>query len=318
MKSDVIWKSFSLCKELSLSGSYIYNGLKTFDEMETFSYTEEIFEFLYSISVGIERLQKIAIILKEDIVPERQNEFEKKLITHNHLELMKRITNTEQNDVSALSYDLLQLLSKFYKSWRYDRFTLNDCNNNDKEKFAFIQFIEKHLKVHIADDCLIATSNDVRYKKFIGRTIGKIVDYLYEIIKRESCRLQVYTYEIRGYSKAFKIFIQKEYDFINEDVFWKELLIYILHNNNNSRILELYKTFKPLEFDEGLLISMIKSLKSDLMKQEHLGMLDTLYDEIENKGERLKLLDIIGNEDIVFSEEYEDEECSTGDTGERE
>ena len=47
------WKTSSLCKELALSGSYIYNGLKSYDEMETFIHVEEIFEFLYSISQNI-------------------------------------------------------------------------------------------------------------------------------------------------------------------------------------------------------------------------------------------------------------------------
>ncbi|MDR3283772.1 MAG: hypothetical protein LBS97_01165, partial [Treponema sp.] len=242
MEPDVIWKAFILCKELTLSGSYIYNGLKVFDEMETFYYEEEIFEFLYAISVGIERLQKIAIILKENIVPTKQAEFEKSLITHNHLELMKRITKTESKGISSLSNKLLQLLSKFYKLWRYDRFSLSDYRNHDKEKAAFIDFIEKELNTHIVNEPLITTHNDIRYKKFVGRTIGKITDYLYEIIKRESARLNVYTYEIRIHTKAYKIFIHKQYDFINEDVFWKELLIYILNNSNNSRILELYKT----------------------------------------------------------------------------
>ena len=312
MDSIQFWKNFNLGKELALSGSYIYNGLKSFDEMETFYYEEEIFEFLYAISVGIERLQKIAIILKENIMSSGQQDFEKSLITHNHLELMKRITKTEKIDVSSLSYDFLQLLSKFYNSWRYDRYSLSDFYNYDKEKVAFILFLEKHLNVKIDNKGVIFTSNERNYKKFIGRTIGKIVDFLYEIIKRESKRLNLYTYEIRTYTKAFKIFIRKEYDFLAEDIFWKELLIYILNNVNNNEYLDLYKSMEPLEFDDGDLVGMIKSLKNDLLKQEYLDSLDYLFEEVENKKERFEFLDLIGNESLYLNN-GEDEKIDEDD-----
>jgi hypothetical protein len=307
MDSVQYWKT-NLCKELSLSGSYIYNGLKTFDDMEVFYYEEEIFEFLYAISVGVERLQKIAIIIKENVPLDKQKEFEKELMTHNHLELMKRIIMTEQKDISSLSYYFLQLLTNFYKTWRYDRYNLSDNSHYDKEKQALIAFIEKYLKKEIKNEMLNITPNDIKSKRFIGRTVGKIIAYLYEIIKRESCKLNVFTYEIRVHTKAHKIFVRKEYDFINEDIFWKELLIYILNNVDNSEYLRLYKSIQPLDFDDGLLVSMIKGLKSDLFKQENLDNLECLYGEIENKKKRFEFLDIIGNEKAYLCEEDEADE----------
>ena len=45
--------------------SFIYNGIYSLDNMESFHNVEECFEFLYNISVGIERLQKILVILVE-------------------------------------------------------------------------------------------------------------------------------------------------------------------------------------------------------------------------------------------------------------
>jgi hypothetical protein len=308
MDDILLWKNFSLGKELSLAGSYIYNGLKTFDEMENFYHEEDIFEFLYAISIGTERLEKIVITLKEDIPPDKQNDFEKTLITHNNLELMKRVTKNEDKDVSSLSYEFLQLLSKFYKSWRYDRFSLSDFRDFGKEKKAFIEFMEKNLKIKIDNDSLIVTQNITRYKKFIGRTIGKIIEYLYEIVKRESSRLNIYTYEIRINTKAWKIFIKKEYDFTNEDVFWKELLLYILHDPDNSRVLEVYRSMDPLEFDEADLVDLIHGLKSDLYKQEYSDSLDALYDEVDDKKRRFEFLDMIGTTHFMFPEDEYDED----------
>jgi hypothetical protein len=62
---DYFWKNFRLGTELQISGSFIYNALYTLDNMQTFYYEAECFEFLYNMSVGFERLQKIAVILLE-------------------------------------------------------------------------------------------------------------------------------------------------------------------------------------------------------------------------------------------------------------
>lgn len=314
MDAITFWKNFNLGKELSLSGSYLFNGLKTLDEMENFYFEEEIFEFLYSISVGIERLQKIAIILKENVLPENQNEFEASLITHNHMELMKRLRASEIKKLSTIHNEFLSLLSLFYKSWRYDRFSVSDFRNYNKEKCALIAFVEKHLSIKISEEMFNVTPNSPRIKKFLGRTIGKIVEYNYEIIERESSRLNIYTYEIRVDSKAYKIFMRKEYDFIKEEIFWKELLLFIINKSETNDLLSFFKNKEPLEFDEGMLPQLIASFKSDLLKQEHLDMLDVLYEDLQGKKERLEFLDLIGNENFML--ENEEEEMLTEATNE--
>lgn len=40
MNIDFVWKNFSLGKELDIAGSFIYNGLKALDSMETFYYED--------------------------------------------------------------------------------------------------------------------------------------------------------------------------------------------------------------------------------------------------------------------------------------
>ncbi|WP_028298626.1 hypothetical protein [Olivibacter sitiensis] len=59
------WKNFRLGTELQISGGLIYNGLCSFDQIEYFYYEHEVFEFLYSLSIGLERLEKIVVILTE-------------------------------------------------------------------------------------------------------------------------------------------------------------------------------------------------------------------------------------------------------------
>ncbi|HPV20642.1 MAG TPA: hypothetical protein PK102_03300, partial [bacterium] len=76
MNSSLFWKNFNLGKELEISGAFIYNGLYRLHEIQTLYYDEEIFEVFYNLSVGLERLLKIAIILIEHDENMDQEKFE--------------------------------------------------------------------------------------------------------------------------------------------------------------------------------------------------------------------------------------------------
>src|SRR4051812_21961360 len=91
MNREQLWKNFDLGQELTVSGGFIYEGLRRFHDMQTLENADEIFEFLYSLSIGLERLLKVAVVLIEHDENSDQEEFEKSLITHNHLELLRRV-----------------------------------------------------------------------------------------------------------------------------------------------------------------------------------------------------------------------------------
>lgn len=80
MKNEFRWKNFSLGSELQVAGSFIYNGILAFDEMEHFYYEHEVFECLYQLAVGIERLAKVTVILLEHDPEMDHDDFEKSLI----------------------------------------------------------------------------------------------------------------------------------------------------------------------------------------------------------------------------------------------
>ncbi len=84
--------------------------------METFYYESEVFAFLYPISVDIEMLQKVLIVLAENISEEKVEEFEKSLITHNHQELHGRIKKYVDIKFNSRQNSFLQMLSNFYKN----------------------------------------------------------------------------------------------------------------------------------------------------------------------------------------------------------
>ena len=147
MKPDMWWKNFGLGMELDASGTFIYNGLKSFDELEGLNHAVDIFEVLYNLSIGIERLFKVAIILIEHNDSVSIEVFEESLMTHNTMDLANRVNNHIELNYSGVHKEFLSLLSKFYKTHRYGRFSFSSVPNIDAEKTLFLEYIHKHLNI---------------------------------------------------------------------------------------------------------------------------------------------------------------------------
>ena len=307
MNKEQYWKNFNLGIELQLSGNFIHDGLYLFDQLEHFYYEEDIFEFLYLISVGIERLLKIGIILIEHSENTNQEELEKSLITHNHLELITRIKKNRHLNLSVPHNDFLQLLSRFYKSFRYDRFNIKSFYESDKEKKALIKYLEKHLNIKIEVNDIFVSPNQLRYKKFIGRTIGKITEQLYTLISSEANRLNIYTYEIRSLSKSYKIFMEKDYTFEKERLLQKEILLYLLKNEYlETGFKKLVDTIEPLEFMNGSENTYSKCLFHPMKCREFIEEMEELYETVDDKKNRSELMNVFGS-DIELEEDIDEE-----------
>ncbi len=226
MKPDEFWKNFRLGEELAISGNFIYDGLRRFHEMKRLDFDEEIFDFLYHISVGLERLTKIAIVLCEHKTTTDQEALEKSLITHNLSGLIARLKTSAPINLGTNHNELISILTKFYNSLRYDRFTLASSYSGGKERKALVGWLEKSLNITLdRENTLFGIDNPERCRKFVRRTILKISRQIYEVIQKEARRLNLYTYELRHASKAESVFL-REIDIANEDILWKELLVF--------------------------------------------------------------------------------------------
>ena len=80
---DKIWnyKNFNMVTELDIAGEFIYDGIHRLNQMRAVNEDAGLFSFLYHTAVGIERLQKIVIVLFEEVNQEEYEEFEKSLKT---------------------------------------------------------------------------------------------------------------------------------------------------------------------------------------------------------------------------------------------
>ena len=307
MKATDFWKNFKLGEEICVSGAFIYNGLRRYHEMRKLDFTDEVFEFLYDVSVGLERLLKTAVVLFEHDDSIDQEELEKSLITHSHLDLLARLRKHAPLNLGSPQIDLLGLLGTFYKSLRYDRFTLSSAYDAKKETEALCTLLRKHLKVDIPrDSSFLGTPNEDRYRRFIRRTILKISKALYEIIETRARAINLYTYELRHGSKAETVFL-REVNISDEDVLWKELLVFLMNTKSTSGYLDFLRGIPPLDFDPALIGDYLDCFQSDASRAFVMDELEHHYDEMEgNKGDRLELMGVIGSPHVYFDSPDDD------------
>lgn len=315
MNPSDFWKNFRLGEEVHIAGSFIYNGLRRFHELRKLDYTDDLFEFLYNLSVGLERLLKIAVVLHEHTDATDQDALEQSLITHSHLDLVARVQKHVTISLSKPQNDLLQLLSTFYKTLRYDRFSLNSVYKGKKEAEAIRALLSKYLGVKFPDKSLsFGTPNEDRYRAFIGRTVLKISRTIYKIVSDRSSELGLYTYELLHGSKAYSVF-GREVNIGDEDVLWKELLIFFMNADPSLGYLRFLKGIRPLDFDPGLVDDYLDCFKSDASKAEVMDELESHYKEMDPKErkERLEIMGFIGSPGVYFDDAEEGDEPPQGD-----
>ena len=280
MDPTEFWQNFKMGEEQEIACNFIYDGLRNLHEMETLSLETEIFPVLYNLSIGLERLFKVAIVLTE--VDENTNidEFEKTLITHDHIALFNRLKKTVELDFGPAQTGLLTLLSVFYEDHRYGRFNIPQRDNLSKDKKLFHTFLNKYLNIDIKDD-IFGADNSLQIKKFMGKTVKKMTKQIYSVVDKAASAKGLYTYEISGSSsKAAKIVWGKDdITFDNEEVVMMEVLIFLLKTTEADRI-KLMKEIDPLPLDPALDGEYLQFL---LRKRTDYG--SSIVDEVESHHE---------------------------------
>jgi hypothetical protein len=273
-----------------------------------------LFSFLYHVSVGIERLQKIVLVLSEEVSTDNHEEFEKSLITHSHDDLNRRIVASTNEKLNSRENEFLQMLTTFYKSARYNRFNLESQYN--KEQLLLDEFIKKHIHAtkiqnHFLTKKLLITSD---IKEFIGKVIGNIAKKYYQLVRNGCLKHNTYSYELRSGSKAEKIFLAEhrnnslQQQNITEMIVFKEMIIYLMNTKDTNSFLRFIKDIEPLELDKGLVNDYLSELSQGIVSQELITEIEFQYEENSFSIERMELVDLIGNTNVLF--EYNDvEEC---------
>lgn len=257
MDATYTWKNFDLNTELHISANFIYSGLLSYRNLQGYTHSDEVFRVFYDLAVGMERLLKTAIILHSHTEEVNQSDFESALITHSHNKLSEMLSNAvDSYKPTSDQLRILGILSRFYKHYRYDRYILASAPDRLKEGAYF--------------EDLIGGKNQQK----IPATVRTFCLALYEIIKSGAAKNNMFTYEIRYNSKAYKLFLRQETDFLNEEIALKELILSIAHGESSSGLVEAARWIDgPLQFDS-----------SDV---------DEYFDAFFDHGTRMSLIDLV-------------------------
>ncbi|WP_205668581.1 hypothetical protein [Ammoniphilus sp. CFH 90114] len=301
------YRNFKMGTELDIAGTFIYDGINTLKTMESFDIESEVFSFLYHIAIGIERMQKIIIVLVDDITD--IDKFEKSLITHSHRELHDRIRHHRVISFNGRQNEFIDLLSSFYKGGRYNNYLVN--SNLYQHIIAINDYIKKH-SIYSNTQKYFEENLD-KQKETLGRVVGSIVKKYFNIIKKISSEKNIYTYETSHASKARKIFVP-EYNKnslhrinANELIALKELLIYIVNTKEKNGFMGFLKSIVPLELDNALIQEYISEVIVGKIPQDLIDHVENIYYDEDNLKNRLEQLSLIGSK-YVFFDDYEEEE----------
>lgn len=313
---DKIWnyKNFNMGAELDISGEFIYDGIHALNQMNTADEETRLFSFLYHTSVGIERIQKIIIVLCDTFDLQNYKEFEDSLITHSHTGLQERVFKLTNMKLIARENRFLQMLTSFYNSARYDRFNLNSQYAKGKEffcDFLVSQIPNSQIKYHAFSNEILITSY---VKEILGRIVGSISKKYYELICEKCRETGTYTYELRTDSKAEKIFLsnykknslQMQKNIENMSV--KELLIYLRNSKDKHPFLLYMDEFEHIEFDPAFLNEYISEISNGNIPQALVDEVESLYEENGCFEHRKDLIEAIGNPNVDF-EQYAIHKC---------
>ena len=304
------YKNFNMVTELDIAGEFIYDGMHILNQMKSIDEVAQLFSFLYHISVGLERLQKIALVLIENVTEDNIDAFEERLKTHSHIHLSEQISKNSKTSFSTRENEFLSLVSTFYSSARYNRF--NFSSQNSKEIVLVAEYIKKYLSPqkiqnHFFTNAILV-SDDV--KELFGRVIGSIARLYYEQIRQGCAQNNTYSYELRYNLKAEKVFLCQNrknslQDMkVTEAIVLKELLLFLRNTKANDSFLRFVNGITPLELDVGLLNEHLSDLSRGVISQQLTDEVEYLYEKNSYSKDRIELVGAIGNTNVLF--DYKD------------
>lgn len=201
---------------------------------------------------------------------------------------------------------LLQFISNFYKSTRYSRYNLESVYEKNQDLHGFVNFLKEELNVTEEQGIQPMVANSTRVKKFIGKLIGEITTEFYEVVRKETARLGLFTHEVTTYSKAYKIFVAKEFTFEKERHLQKEILILLHSGKLDDGMTRLIKSIEPLPLENYNSTEYIRFLMDIRNNNNILDEMESVLEDRSMTKERCEQISLIGRDDLYFPEEDED------------
>lgn len=310
--NDIKWnyKNFNMVIELEIAGEFIYNGIHEISRLTVLSNDGPTFNALYSISVGIERLQKIVYVLWNMDEYSDTEEFEKSLITHSHTGLRDRINQILKDKGEKIAFnerenEFFNVLVSFYNTARYMRFNVEGDSNKEVQilKNFIYKYVPQNNNSPYFNNRIII---DDKVKELFGRVTGSIAQKYYSFVKKGSELNNTYTYELRSDSKAFKVFMGSynknslAAGQMDEKLVLKELLIYLRNSKDKDSFFRYIDEIDPLEFDPPMAMEYLHDVINGNITQYLVDEVEHLYGENGYSKDRFQLVNLFAEIGVVF------------------
>lgn len=269
--NELFRESVVMANELDVAGEFIYAAIDKFNKMNNFDQVGDNFFFLYHLAVGIERVQKILLVIINDVERDEIEDFLEKIKSHNHMMLHGKIKEKVNISFSKEQNDLLSLLSTFYNAERYARFDFFSYDFRDRDLLT--EYVQKY----------------------------------YKLIEEEARKRNIYCYELRYNSAAERVFCgnedrgsyQKKID--KEKRAIKELLLYLRSPREMNKFIEHMDQIESLPFDIALIQEYVADLCNKTVSADLIDEVDFMYEEfVEDKREREEMMSLIGDKGVLF------------------
>jgi len=310
--NDIKWnyKNFNMVIELEIAGEFIYNGIHEISRLTALSNDGPTFNALYSISVGIERLQKIVYVLWNMDEYSDTEEFEKSLITHSHTGLRDRINQILKDKGEKIAFnerenEFFNVLVSFYNTARYMRFNVEGDSNKEVQilKNFIYKYVPQNNNSPYFNNRIII---DDKVKELFGRVTGSIAQKYYSFVRKGSELNNTYTYELRSDSKAFKVFMGNynknslAAGQMDEKLALKELLIYLRNSKDKDAFFRYIDEIDPLEFDPPMAMEYLHDVINGNITQDLVDEVEYLYGENGYSKDRFQLVNLFAESGVVF------------------
>lgn len=309
-----------LGEELDVAGAFLYAGIRELHETGHFHFPEDTFLIQYNLSVGLERVFKVAILLSESSKGRDLKSAVsglKKKEGHDLIALMQRLDRVHTLDLrkSQSHLGLLEVLTAFYRRNRYGRYEVlargttkdNASSYRHDTGIGFLDFINDELQLgYKLGNPFSPWPNTNEVRRWLGHQIKEIVDELYSIICMEARELGIRTGELRVDSKACWTFGGGALDFLREESIKKELILFLMNPTVSSRYIDKLRSAEPLGLPPDRAADYIKALL-------RYPSFSDIEDEVEDcelpeeaARDRRMFLEIMDTEHYVVGEDPEE------------
>lgn len=307
------FKNFNIGKEIDLAGTFAYNALSILNTTQDVYLNDQIFMFLYNASVSVERMQKYVLFMYGNYNGSEFEQFAETIKNHNHQNLQCKINSFTKKKLSEEQNALLILLRNFYANGRYSNYSMDGASDY---KSALEDFVKQYYDTSMVKTHFFTKDTYIseEAKERIGRTLGKLLCYYYDLVKEKAHELNLYTYELRSGSPAERVFLNAfpksslQAISTSERNALAELIVYLITNKDSTGYLNYVRDLEPLNLDPHLVPEYLADIMTRQIPQSLVDEVETIYEDMphEQITDRKNSISIIGETHVYFPEDEED------------